>query len=169
MSSSTTLSSSMRSASSGDSMPSRYRSSCWSWTAIPCDGDMSRPDSGPMLIGSARSDLRRARTALHAFHQSFSDAPGTDRERIHGDAKPLGELAATLDLLLPRLGVVLDDELTLLRLQALEAAIEALETALAFDVGLGPTERPRHVGHPRFVEWHVAALAPQIFEQHEPR
>src|SRR4029077_11143378 len=95
-----------------------------------------------------------ATTRLHARHQPLADAPGTNCERVHRNPDASGQLAAAFDLLLARLGVVLDDQLALLRSQRLETAIEAIETVFPIGafVGLVAAGMARPVRYPGFVQ-----------------
>src|SRR6476660_7370179 len=65
-----------------------------------------------------------------AVFEGSPDPPGANAERIHGDAEPHREIAPTIDALPPRVTVVVDDQVLLLRLEFAQASVEALETPL---------------------------------------
>ena len=108
---------------------------------------------------------------LQARQQRIADPAGPNREGVHRDTQPIGQFAATLDLLPPRIAVVVDDERALLRLQLLQAPVQAVEALLAQREVLSQLGQARsdRRDSSRFVETHVAALAPEIFEEDEPR
>src|ERR1700675_3313789 len=69
-------------------------------------------------------------TGLHARFERATDSAGANAKRIHRDAQPVRHVAAAIDLLPPRVAIVLNDQLALIRLQLLQTAIEALEALL---------------------------------------
>src|SRR5262245_32686208 len=128
---------------------------------------------------STRGDRTRGFKTFHrlvatgpdARFQGATDPARTDPERVDGDAEALGQTAAALDALAPRLTVVLDGELPLIGLQRVQAAIETFEAAffrcrrLVGDDGLGRRNHRETI----LVDANIASLAANVLEQHEPR
>src|SRR5581483_8045851 len=69
-------------------------------------------------------------TGVNARFEGAANAARADAERIGGNAQALRQLATALDSLSFRVPIVFDRELALLRLQLLQAAVEALEPRL---------------------------------------
>jgi hypothetical protein len=112
-------------------------------------------------------------TAVDTGFQRGTNAAGTNRERIGGNAQPCRQFPPSLDFLTLRIPVVLDDQLALLRLQLLQTALEALiPLFLTGDVLVrsGSLDGYRRaVWTPLLVERDVPMVAPEVFEQHEAR
>src|SRR5262249_35469459 len=104
--------------------------------------------------------------------KGVSDPARPDPQGIHGDAQPLGERAPTLDSLAFGVAVVLDGQVALLRLQLVQAAVEALEPLLlcrgAFVCRRHRARSERH-DVARFIYLHIALAAADVLEQDEAR
>ena len=111
-----------------------------------------------------------ASAPLHARQQPIADSAGPNRQGVHRDTQPIGQGPAALDLLSARVAVVLDDEGALLRLQLIQAPVQAIEAPLTQQMVLMQLGQdcPLIGAHRRFIQTDVAARAPQIFEEDEP-
>src|SRR6185295_2703645 len=102
--------------------------------------------------------------------EARSEPPGADRESIHADPQAAGEFPPAVDSLSLRVAVVLDDQGPVLRFELVQTVGEALEGSLSTIVCLRAVRRRIVLGcRPGFVEWDLALIAADIFQQHESR